>query len=166
MKKRKLYALGLFFLLSIPLGSLVCLQLIRLVIQHEMKEKLEKQKLQTVVIKKSDVIWVKKNSEIVLNGRLFDIKSISEEKEKLVLHGLYDDEETAIENFLYQNTQKGDTKQHQSLTGFFQLLLGVYKTDSAINQFRFFIKNKTFLIENNLAILQPFIKVTVPPPKV
>ena len=48
------------------------------VIHHRMEEKLERSFLQTIKLKKEDLVWVKKGKEILVGNHLFDIKSIAE----------------------------------------------------------------------------------------
>ncbi len=146
--------------------TLVCMQLFQFVIKHEMKEKLENQMLQTISLKKSDVIWVKKNAEISLNGRMFDIKSITEKNDLIIFKGLFDDEETAIVKFVEQHSHKGTNNQQTSFSSYFQLFLTVYKSASIVEH-NFFLKDTlSFRIENNLSILKHLQKINIPPPKV
>ena len=166
MKERKRYALVLFLFISIPMCTLVCMQLFQFVIKHEMKEKLENQMLQTVTLKKADVVWVKSNTEINLNGRMFDIKSMTEENDLIIFKGLFDDEETAIVKFVEKSSNNGTTNQQSSMSSYFQLFLTVYKSTSTIEYKNILKDIHCFRIENNLTIMKQLQQINIPPPKV
>ncbi len=166
MNKRKSYAIILFVLLSIPICSLVCMQIFQLVIKQEMKEKLEYQLLHKVTINKADLVWVKKNSEILLEGRMFDVKSMSQEKDILHIQGLFDDEETAIENFIQKNNSGNSTNQQRTIVQFFQVFQSAIHTDFINGMLVFFVTNKIFYTENRPALSDQILKVNTPPPKI
>ena len=94
--------------------------LIRLkIIQHEAKEKLEKGMLQAVVLDKNDFYWFKKNKEISIHGKLFDVKSFFVKDNKFVFTGIFDEDETALNNKLDNGYSK---RKNQYLIAVFQLL--------------------------------------------
>jgi hypothetical protein len=66
-------------------------------IKSAMKHKLEVSILKTIHIKKDDLVWVKKGKEIKLNGKMFDIKSITKtQKGNYIVTGLYDEQEDEL----------------------------------------------------------------------
>ncbi len=83
--------------LTAPILFLIAFFIKQQHIQHEMKEKLEYASLQTITIKKSEFKWVKKNKEIIIDGQLFDVKSIVIYKDEIVVKGLFDDDENELE---------------------------------------------------------------------
>ncbi|HEY0678810.1 MAG TPA: hypothetical protein VGD17_11025 [Chitinophagaceae bacterium] len=76
-------------------------------IWHEMEEKLEKEQLQTITIPVNSFRWFKKNKEILVAGKMFDVKSITIRNNEYVVTGLYDEQETELHMVL----QKMHTKQ-------------------------------------------------------
>ncbi len=63
---------------------------------HEMQEKLEKSSLQKVSVNSDKLVWVKKGKEVLINGKLFDVKSIAVINGKTQLTGLFDTAEDEI----------------------------------------------------------------------
>lgn len=148
-------------LLSLPLFLIVVLQLWQFHLQKEAEEKLEEGFLQTIVVSKDELTWERKNKEANINGRLFDVKFFSVENGKLVLTGLFDEEETAVKKLL----------QHQvfSFHGFFfQLLImaqGFIASLYFLIDFSILLsKLKRYLTpSNNYNFLLP--EIFTPPPK-
>jgi len=65
-----------------------------------MKEKLETGLLHTIILPENDIVWVKKNKEIRIGKELFDVKSMLKENNKIIITGVFDHEETEIEQKL------------------------------------------------------------------
>ena len=72
-------------------------------LQSKMVAKLKQSMLCTISVKQEEAKWVKSNKEILVNGRLFDIKSIIKKGDLFVFKGLFDVDEDllqkAIEDF-------------------------------------------------------------------
>jgi hypothetical protein len=71
-----------------------------------MIEKLETSNLQKISIPRNSVTWFKKNKEIVLGNRLFDVKSSEVNRDSIIFTGLFDDQETRIKNSVAQLTDQ------------------------------------------------------------
>jgi len=108
--KRIITALILLIIISIPCLIFVYYQSAQWMIRHEMEEKLEQQHLQTLRVPVTEVNWYKKNKEIIVEGRLFDVKSATPVHGVIIFTGLYDAEETEIKNKLrdLQNKKNKD----------------------------------------------------------
>lgn len=89
------------------------------VIRYRMEEKLEKSFLQTIRIKKEDLVWVKKGKEIRIGNHLFDIKSIKENNGVCEIKGLYDDDEDLLQEQLDESQRNTDQQSQKSLLSFF-----------------------------------------------
>ena len=83
-------------LVAAPFIFFVCFLVQQKVQQHHMLEKLEHASLQQISINKADIVWVKKNKEVLINGELFDIKYYSFVNDKIILVGLFDKDEDAL----------------------------------------------------------------------
>lgn len=55
-----------------------------------MKERLQVENLQVIMIDPASVAWLKKNKEILINGEPFDIKKIITKGNKSIIPGLFD----------------------------------------------------------------------------
>src|SRR5215204_4648800 len=88
-----------FFLLltgAMPLLFTLFFLVKQQVIRYTMKEKLEKELLHTITVSKDEVVWAIYNKEIIVGDKLFDVKSFSEEGGLYFFIGLFDAEETAL----------------------------------------------------------------------
>ena len=92
--------IGAIFLLGIqiiPLVLFFSVQLNRLFIQFEMKEKLEAQCLQRIVLDEHSINWVEQGAELVLKGQLFDVHTINQlGNGKVEIFGLTDTKEDQL----------------------------------------------------------------------
>jgi hypothetical protein len=89
------------------------------IIRHQMEEKLEKSFLQTIRLKKEDLVWVKKGKEIRIGNHLFDIKSIKENNGVCEIKGLYDQDEDLLHEQLDESQRNTDQQSQKSLLSFF-----------------------------------------------
>jgi len=94
---KKIYATFLLGIQIIPLVLFFSVQLNRLFIQFEMKEKLEAQSLQRIVLDEHSINWVEQGAELVMNGQLFDVHSINRlSNGKVEIFGLTDTKEDQL----------------------------------------------------------------------
>lgn len=68
----------------------------RVVIQHQMEQRLESASLQTVIIPVKDFRWYEEDREIIVEGMMFDVKSIREHNGNYIVTGLFDEAETRL----------------------------------------------------------------------
>jgi hypothetical protein len=68
---------------------------------------MESHVLETLTLRTEAVVWEKKNKELNIGGRLFDVKVISESEGIYTVTGFYDDTETGIVHLLSYLTGKG-----------------------------------------------------------
>jgi len=154
-----------FFLLltgAMPLLFTISFLIRQQIIRYEMKERLEKEYLHVITVPKEELIWVKYHKEIIIGDKLFDVKSFSEKDGMYFLIGLFDEEETALNDLLEKDT---DDKKENELAQLFQWLQspgtnlsfepGIIITNS---------KNCSFPIL--LHISSPFINILTPPPQI
>ncbi|MDZ4808487.1 MAG: hypothetical protein SGI96_09465 [Bacteroidota bacterium] len=87
----------LFFLLLgfVPLLFVLFITIRKYDIHKRMKEKLESQHLQTIIIQENVVTWMDKH-EIWVNNSMFDIHTKKLENGICTFTGLYDDDETIL----------------------------------------------------------------------
>ena len=65
-------------------------------IRDKMEEKLDKQVLHSITMAEGDIHWIRAGKEILINNRLFDIKSFTSYKGSCTFTGLFDEEETSL----------------------------------------------------------------------
>jgi hypothetical protein len=86
----------LLLLLVVPMFYSAGLLIKQKLIQYEMEEKLENVSLQTIALPATNLQWIKEGKEILIKGKLFDVKSITFSNENILLTGIYDQEEDVI----------------------------------------------------------------------
>ena len=127
-----------------------------------MKEKLENEFLHTITVPKENVTWVKYNKEIIVEDKLFDVNSFSEKDGLYFFIGLFDAEETALNDFLEKDTD--DKNENELLGQLFQCLQSPCVSVS-FDQGIIADQNNTCFFPILLHIPSPFINITTPPPQ-
>ena len=129
-----------------------------------MKEKLEEEMLHTIVVPAKQFIWVKYKKEIRVGDKMFDVKSMRVENESYIFTGLYDDEETALNNYLENHTDQKNESGDQMLSSLFQLLQSSFMEDEAGSLITDPAGNKypLFTLQH---ITFPFKNILTPPPQ-
>lgn len=124
MPSQILRATSLLGALIMPLLVLVISLLYQEWNRWEMTEKMEHAQLIEVAIPTTSVHWIKKGKELLIEGKLFDIKTVTEKNGYSYFKGLYDEVETAIIAQIRQqmNNEQGAKSARQTLLCY--LLLG------------------------------------------
>jgi hypothetical protein len=132
---------------------------------HQMEEKLERSSLETVLINTDQLVWVKKGKEVLLSGKLFDVKSLEITDGKIRLTGLFDTVEDAISKKI---TALQNNKNDSSSPVFSMLakllcpaILQQYNSNSIIDILSDIDKFPALLCAK---CTKPLISVTTPPP--
>jgi hypothetical protein len=133
-------------------------------IRHEMKEKLELEMLHTIIVPQAEVKWVKHKKEARVRDKMFDIKSYTLEKGQYTFKGLYDEEETALNNYFEKSTDQKNERGFAILSAFFKILLSIYPgdADEALISKNFANEYSQLILEH---ITSPFINIITPPPQ-
>lgn len=160
----KITAAILLFASIIPFALVLSFHIKQKVVHYEMKEKLEEKNLHSVSLAITDVHWVKKNKEILINGKMFDIKSFSVENGFYKFTGLYDDEETALALQLENNFNKNKNTGSWLMSNLFQWLQSVYpgEIDLALITETLQQHNPLFL---NTDLTSVYSVILTPPPQ-
>lgn len=90
----------------------------RIVIRIIMFEKLEKENIQSLRLPADKINWYKKGRELIIDGKMFDVKSIEKQGDEYMITGLFDEMETTLNDQLAMAHEQGN--QHK--TGSNQLL--------------------------------------------
>jgi hypothetical protein len=98
-----------FFLLIVSVPVLLSLNFIltEMQIQQEVEEKLKTEVLQTIRVAEAEITWIRAGKEVLLNGRLFDVKYISSDNNVVTLTGFFDTEEAKLFSDLKNYTEHG-----------------------------------------------------------
>jgi hypothetical protein len=103
--KRTVLAVVLLTCISMPLLFLAYWRVQQVIVRYEMIEKLEKVQLLTLRLPTRSVQWFEKDKELIIDGKLFDVKSYFITGDSATFSGLFDDQESDIKkqiDFLQQ----------------------------------------------------------------
>jgi hypothetical protein len=161
---QKISSLYLLIAAIIPFAFILFLQVKQQVIRHKMKENLEQHFLKTISLSPEEVQWIKAGKEILVGGKMFDVKSFYKEDGQYKFTGLFDEEETALVKQLEESSKKGNEPGNRILTNLFQLLQLVYSNE---NEYQFAkLSSKTISFYHfNTHLTALYKKVPTPPPQ-
>ncbi|MGB8195143.1 MAG: hypothetical protein WCF67_24620 [Chitinophagaceae bacterium] len=89
-------AVSIIVLVLMPCIYCLYFQVRHQMIRMEMEQKLKDDQVQTLIIPVKDFRWYEENREIVIDGTMFDVKSIHRQDDNYIVTGLYDTEETEL----------------------------------------------------------------------
>jgi hypothetical protein len=112
LKNRFPHITALLFLgfLLLPLASLLLLQAVQQCLKTAADERMENQSLVTVSLPLGNVVWHKKDKELTIEGRLFDVKAYYVSNGLLTATGFFDDKETSVVQMLLHLTTQETNK--------------------------------------------------------
>ncbi len=121
-KNKLLSVITLLSLVMIPAFIAVFFLAQQVIIRHEMKEQLEQQSLQTIKIVEKNITWIEKGKELIVDGKLFDVKSFKHTGEYIEATGLFDEMELSLQHkLIYLQNPLKDNKQKQEFI--YQILI-------------------------------------------
>lgn len=162
MKLKLVYCTCFLLLVGLPIVVPLCFYIQQKHIRHEMKERLEKEQLVTLTLK--NLIWHKKDKELLIDGKMFDVQAVKQLADaSYLVTGLYDIQEKALfQQLNLLMKKKGDlSKQITASIAIFSFLppsvMLQYQTISKPN-------NKQYLAINQKVLSLFDSSVIVPPP--
>jgi len=129
-----------------------------------MRERVEHYAVQTITLKKADIKWVDDGEELLVENKLFDVKSYTNTEGQTTFTGLFDEEEDNIIATLNNNFQQKKDSNN--------LLVIKFIAEQVLSN-----NEVSFTIQNCWKIINPtypsFLQVmpqitcsiTIPPPK-
>lgn len=106
IRLKQTIAVVLTLMMLLPLVTPAVLQLQQVYMQWEMQENLEKKELVSITLSATDIHWVHKEKECLINGELFDVKEKQINEGKITLTGLFDVKEKQIQKQISSHAQK------------------------------------------------------------
>jgi hypothetical protein len=164
-KTRNILFLLLLTTMMAPLAAPFLLGIKVSLIKIASEERLERDQLQTVHIPKNKIHWAELNEELVIGNRLFDVKEFTENQEELIATGIFDDQETELEEQISSLWEQQKNRQGILLLIFLKELAAGY-----IRQIAFLLEapetDRTYYNEQ-ICFFQKdvFIKIPSPPPQ-
>ncbi len=93
---KKISTFGLVLLITLPLVFTVVILVKQKIVQLQRNARFDKEILQTVIVSTENTYWVKPGKEILLDGKLFDVKSFKTAGNKTSLTGFFDHKEDKL----------------------------------------------------------------------
>jgi hypothetical protein len=93
-------------------------------IRHEMLEKLEKENLETLILRRDQIQWKEKGKELLIDGQLFDVFSMTPTTAGYQVRGLWDRAETALKNKLDHTLEHQQERREQGSL-IYALIMGI-----------------------------------------
>lgn len=122
-KNHTLIAFILLVIILAPLSYSFIFQARQQRIQHRMKEELEHARLHHIIIPAAKLHWVKEGKEILVEGKMFDVKNITFKQDgNAYISGLFDEEETALVGQLKKDFEKERRTGSKEIVRLFQLV--------------------------------------------
>ncbi|HRI23693.1 MAG TPA: hypothetical protein PLZ45_03400 [Ferruginibacter sp.] len=104
--KRKITALGFLLLVLMPLFFSAGIMLKQKVMQLHRRARFEKESLEIIVLPAEKIHWIKRGKELIVDGKLFDVKSFSTQNGTTSFTGFFDGEEDELVDRLGDATEQ------------------------------------------------------------
>ena len=164
LQSKKILASLLLLLLATPLFFFIGYLVKREIVYHEMMEKLESASLHTITLDLAEVNWIKANKEVMIEGKLFDIKNSEIIDNKIKLTGLFDYEETKLEkdftDTFHTNQNRSTPFNPSKLKFIFNLYFKEALSSISLSIFQ---NKERYPLFNEVAVTQ-IASITSPPP--
>lgn len=131
---RKISAVGLVLLIAMPLVFTIGILVKQKVIQFHRRERLETEQLETITIAAENIHWAKKGKEILVAGKLFDVKHFEKKDSKMIITGFFDKEEDSLYDQL--NRMAKEKNSPSPFTSVVSFLLTPYYNEPAPGHFQ------------------------------
>jgi hypothetical protein len=95
----------------------------RVIIRQIMMARLEKENVQTIYVPIHEFKWFKENREIVVDDRMFDVKTVERKDSVYEVTGVFDEMETELN--LQLEKSSGNRNSSASPNGIYQVCLGI-----------------------------------------
>lgn len=161
---RKLGSILLCIIAALPLFTSSAFLLGRIVIRKSMLSNLESSNVLAFQIPKNDLNWYTEGHELLIEGRMFDVKTITDAGEHVVVTGLFDDDETEL-NQVIAATQ-GNPGKESSLILFKPCLglLAIMPTTLSVLEMLFSDPRQNNLSLYNHLLSDGFLRKLIHPP--
>ncbi len=133
----------------------------QLSIRESMEERLESEALEEFTFPVSELVWLKPQKEILLNGKHFDIKTYKINGDRVSVKGLFDEKEQKLKLLLavdLEETEEGTNIMHG-------IFLTYYFHNRTSGTVYFYQPAPDFAEYIGTTTLEPCIPIIAPPPR-
>jgi hypothetical protein len=104
-KNQHIAAVALSTAVALPVLIMLLLQGWQLYLKHHAGQRLREEIVQTIKLPVQQVQWEKKEKEIVVHGRMFDIQTYDIQDGWFIATGVFDEQETSLLQFFHHHTR-------------------------------------------------------------
>ncbi|NOU37846.1 MAG: hypothetical protein HOO89_03980 [Ferruginibacter sp.] len=162
--QKKILIVVLLFIITMPLFFYIVFLAKQKIVQHQMIEHLEKNALITLQLNKEEVVWEKAEKEILINGKLFDVKNYKIVNNKIIFVGLYDNEESKLKTDLAKLLKHNNKKNAPIQILIFKYLFVNGTLTESIPFLNYFFATKSNYFNYSDSLNSVFFSVVTPPP--
>jgi hypothetical protein len=165
--KKRILAFVMLLAVAAPLFFFTCFFVKQKWIENEMEEHLENASLRTITVDIGSIQWVKKNKEVTIAGKLFDVRSFTIAGDKITLTGLYDKDEDILNEQLKSFVQQKNGANTPLNHVVFNLLFPPLYTNTAapFTQSPWQVVTQDFIPYREEKIPCKYLSILSPPPK-
>ena len=109
--KKQLTAFALLLLVALPVFLSVSFYIKQQLVQHQREQRLKTEVIETITVDAEKIDWIETGKEILVDGKLFDVKSFKISGNNIVLTGFFDAKEEKLVKHI------GDIEQQKSKSG-------------------------------------------------
>lgn len=146
-------------IVSFPILYSALLNVESLVNYWQIEKKLEAGSRQKIKVHKRDILWIKKEKEILIHNELFDISSIETKGDFLILQGYFDKKEKEILAGMAKNQEDKKHKAHSLL------LIPLIITYTGMSEIKCFGCQSLLYPSATASAIKGYSRFSSPPPK-
>lgn len=165
---KKIVAAWLLLLIGVPLFFTLLFLVKQQLIQHHMLEKMEQGYVSTYCFSTGDLHWIKEGKELLIKGKLFDVKAYTIASDSTTLTGLFDEEEELLKTTFLQivnsKNEQPTPLQLLLLKSFFSPAF-TQSPDSTIESLQFIFFGGNILPVCEETIVSMYYPIVTPPPR-
>lgn len=169
--QRRLHKILLYILIlviSMPGLLYIYYEAARLHLHHTMEEAMERTHLQVLTIAADQLNWVREGKEILIEGRMFDVHTIRQAADKVIISGLFDDKEKWIKEklFVLRNTENQESRSEQQIVSHWHRLQWVSPSFDTQTLYPLLVLKSKHLPGNQALIPSPYLQTIIQPPEI
>ena len=157
-------ALPVVALIMLPFLYCIYFQVKQQAIRMEMKERLESEQAQTIVVPVNEFRWYEEGREILVDGMMFDVKTMRQENDNYIITGLFDEHETQLHIALGKLQESGAENPEAAFIP--ELVLDEWTHGGSDHLFNFPAENlHKGIAHPNDQLHKTFLSIQTPPPR-
>ena len=164
--RKSILLLFLVGIIGSPMLIPAILKIQTVMLKEAARERAETGLQETIFLREADLQWSDPGSEMTINGEMFDVKEISKTTNGLLVTGVFDTKETAIQKELDMAGAGENGKQTDMLLEYFRLINNIYfRQQEQLPKFLLPSRAEYFTGYSPARIFG-FSEIPLPPPKV